>query len=158
MEYDDRIVRQLLKCVVVDSKEQITVIFKGGLKSVQPLTKWQRLTAAPNLESSRFFVRGQILPPKRRKNLFYSPTTNKVRTNTYFFSGGFAVKCSLWSATEKRRLGSDSETALFCYLHIRFLLFLLLQWLQKGTGGYTNSLFPLHCPPLCNRGRFFSQC
>ena len=24
---------------VVDSKEQITVIFKGGLKSVQPLTK-----------------------------------------------------------------------------------------------------------------------
>ena len=39
MEYDDRIVRQLLECVVVDSKEQITVIFKGGLKSVQPLTK-----------------------------------------------------------------------------------------------------------------------
>ena len=39
MEYDDQIVRQLLECVVVDSKEQITVIFKGGLKSVQPLTK-----------------------------------------------------------------------------------------------------------------------
>ena len=39
MEYDDRIVRQLLECVVVDSKEQITVIFKGGLKSVQPLTE-----------------------------------------------------------------------------------------------------------------------
>ena len=39
MEYDDRIVRQLLECVVVDSKEQITVIFKGGLKSVQSLTK-----------------------------------------------------------------------------------------------------------------------
>ena len=38
MEYDDQIVRQLLECVVVDSKEQITVIFKGGLKSVQPLT------------------------------------------------------------------------------------------------------------------------
>ena len=32
MEYDDQIVRQLLECVVVDSKEQITVIFKGGLK------------------------------------------------------------------------------------------------------------------------------
>ena len=30
---------QLLECVVVDSKEQITVIFKGGLKSVQPLTE-----------------------------------------------------------------------------------------------------------------------
>ena len=39
MEYDDQIVRQLLECVVVDSKEQITVIFKGGLKSVQPLTE-----------------------------------------------------------------------------------------------------------------------
>lgn len=39
MEYDDRIVRQLLECIVVDSKEQITVIFKGGLKSVQPLNE-----------------------------------------------------------------------------------------------------------------------
>lgn len=39
MEYDNQIVRQLLECVVVDSKEQITVIFKGGLKSVQPLTE-----------------------------------------------------------------------------------------------------------------------
>ena len=38
MEYDDQIVRQLLECVVVDSKEQITVIFKGGMKVVQPLT------------------------------------------------------------------------------------------------------------------------
>ena len=38
MEYDDQIVRQLLECIVVDSKEQITVIFKGGLKVVQPLT------------------------------------------------------------------------------------------------------------------------
>lgn len=39
MEYDDQIVRQLLECIVVDSKEQITVIFKGGLKSVQPLNE-----------------------------------------------------------------------------------------------------------------------
>lgn len=39
MEYDDQIVRQLLECIVVDSKERITVIFKGGLKSVQPLTE-----------------------------------------------------------------------------------------------------------------------
>ena len=60
MEYDDQIVRQLLECIVVDSKEQVTVIFKGGLKSVQPLTEWQRLTSALNLESSRFFVRVQI--------------------------------------------------------------------------------------------------
>lgn len=39
MEYDDQIVRQLLECVVVDSKEQITIIFKGGLKSVKPLNE-----------------------------------------------------------------------------------------------------------------------
>lgn len=37
MEYDDRIVRQLLECVVADSKEQITLIFKGGVKVEQPL-------------------------------------------------------------------------------------------------------------------------
>ena len=68
---------------------------QGRQRASSPAPKRQRLTAAPNLESSRFFVREQILPPKRRKNLFYSPTTNKVRTNTHFFSGGFAVKCSL---------------------------------------------------------------
>ena len=39
MEYDDRIVRQLPECVVVDSKEQITVILKGGIEVVQPLTE-----------------------------------------------------------------------------------------------------------------------
>ena len=39
MEYNDQIVRQLLEFIVVDSKEQVTVIFKGGLKSVQPLTE-----------------------------------------------------------------------------------------------------------------------
>ena len=32
MEYDDQMVRQILECVTVDSKEQITVIFIGGLK------------------------------------------------------------------------------------------------------------------------------
>lgn len=37
MEYDDQIVRQLLECITVDSKEQITVIFEGGLKVVQSL-------------------------------------------------------------------------------------------------------------------------
>ena len=44
-----------------------------------------------------------------------SSPPNRYWTNTYFFSGGFAVKCSLWSTTEKRRLGSDPETALFLY-------------------------------------------
>lgn len=37
MEYDEQIVRQLLECITVDSKEQITVIFVGGLKVMQPL-------------------------------------------------------------------------------------------------------------------------
>ena len=37
MEYDEQIVRQLLECITVHSKEQITVIFVGGLKVVQPL-------------------------------------------------------------------------------------------------------------------------
>lgn len=30
---------ELKRYIVVDSKEQVTVIFKGGLKSVQPLTE-----------------------------------------------------------------------------------------------------------------------
>ena len=37
MEYDDQMVRQILECVTVDSKEQITVIFIGGLKITQSL-------------------------------------------------------------------------------------------------------------------------
>lgn len=37
----------------------------------------------------------QIPPKKPQKYLFHVPRTNKVRTNTYFFIGGFAVKCSL---------------------------------------------------------------
>ena len=37
MEYDDQMVRQILECVTVDSKEQITVIFIGGLKIKQSL-------------------------------------------------------------------------------------------------------------------------
>lgn len=32
MEYDDRIVRQILECVVVESKESIKVVFVGGLE------------------------------------------------------------------------------------------------------------------------------
>ncbi len=30
MEYDDKLVRQLLECVVVESKEKIKVVFIGG--------------------------------------------------------------------------------------------------------------------------------
>ena len=37
MEYDDQMVGQILECVTVDSKEQITVIFIGGLKIKQSL-------------------------------------------------------------------------------------------------------------------------
>ena len=46
-----------------------------------------RMTAAHrcplNPESSRFFVREQILPPKRRKNLFYSPPTDKAENEPF---------------------------------------------------------------------------
>lgn len=37
LEYDDQMVRQILECVKVDSKEQITVIFVGGLEITQSL-------------------------------------------------------------------------------------------------------------------------
>lgn len=35
MEYDDRLVRQVLKCVVVESKDKIKVIFVGGVEVEQ---------------------------------------------------------------------------------------------------------------------------
>ncbi|WP_255202598.1 hypothetical protein [Acutalibacter muris] len=35
IEYDDRLVRQVLECVVVESKEKIKVIFAGGLEVEQ---------------------------------------------------------------------------------------------------------------------------
>lgn len=37
MIYDDEVVRQLIECVVVESKDQIKVIFRGGLQVEQPL-------------------------------------------------------------------------------------------------------------------------
>lgn len=37
MEYDDRIVRQILECVVVESKETIKVVFVGGLEVKEQL-------------------------------------------------------------------------------------------------------------------------
>ena len=30
MEYDDKLVRQIIECVVVESKEKIKVVFIGG--------------------------------------------------------------------------------------------------------------------------------
>lgn len=38
MEYDDRIVRQILECVVVESKEEIKVVFIGGMEVRKQLT------------------------------------------------------------------------------------------------------------------------
>ena len=32
MEYDDRLVRQIIECVVVESKEEIKVVFIGGME------------------------------------------------------------------------------------------------------------------------------
>ncbi len=37
MEYDDRLVRQIIECVVVESKEQIKVVFIGGLEIIEQL-------------------------------------------------------------------------------------------------------------------------
>ena len=37
MEYDDRLVRQVLECIVVESKEKIKVIFVGGLEVEQAI-------------------------------------------------------------------------------------------------------------------------
>ncbi len=37
MEYDDRLVRQVLECVVVESKERIKVVFVGGLEVEQDI-------------------------------------------------------------------------------------------------------------------------
>lgn len=37
LTYDDQIVRQILECVVVESKEQIKVVFVGGLEVTQRL-------------------------------------------------------------------------------------------------------------------------
>ena len=39
MEYDDRLVRQILECVVVESKERIKVVFIGGLEITETLIK-----------------------------------------------------------------------------------------------------------------------
>ena len=32
--YDDQIVREILKCVIVESKDRIKVVFKGGVEMV----------------------------------------------------------------------------------------------------------------------------
>ena len=37
MAYDDQIVRQILECVIVESKEQIKVVFIGGLEVTESL-------------------------------------------------------------------------------------------------------------------------
>lgn len=37
MEYDNQIVRQLLECVVLESKEKIKVIFSGGMEVEEEL-------------------------------------------------------------------------------------------------------------------------
>ena len=37
MTYDDEVVRQLIDCVVVESKDRIKVVFCGGLQVEQPL-------------------------------------------------------------------------------------------------------------------------
>lgn len=37
LTYDDQIIRQILECVIVESKEQIKVVFVGGLEATEQL-------------------------------------------------------------------------------------------------------------------------
>ncbi len=37
LTYDDQIIRQILECVIVESKEKINVVFVGGLKVTEQL-------------------------------------------------------------------------------------------------------------------------
>ena len=37
MTYDDQIIRQILECVIVESKEKIKVVFVGGLEVTEQL-------------------------------------------------------------------------------------------------------------------------
>ncbi len=37
LTYDDQIIRQILECVIVESKEQIKVVFIGGMEVTEPL-------------------------------------------------------------------------------------------------------------------------
>lgn len=41
IQYDDKIIRQIIECVVVESKERIKVVFLGGLTVTEQLTKIQ---------------------------------------------------------------------------------------------------------------------
>ena len=37
LTYDDQLIRQILECVIVESKEKIKMVFVGGLELIQPL-------------------------------------------------------------------------------------------------------------------------
>ena len=37
LNYDDQIIRQILECVIVESKKQIKVVFISGTEVIQPL-------------------------------------------------------------------------------------------------------------------------
>ena len=39
-QYDDRIIRQMIECVVVESKKEIKVIFIGRLETTERLSEW----------------------------------------------------------------------------------------------------------------------
>ena len=50
---------------------------------------------------------------RTRVHLFCSPLTNKYWMNTYFFSGGLAVRCVLWYLLQKHRF--DFSNRCFCF-------------------------------------------
>ncbi|MBP3494595.1 MAG: recombinase family protein [Clostridia bacterium] len=74
MEYDDRLVRRILECVVVESKERIKVVFIGGLEITETLCEKKTQAATEQQDETH----SSSNPYKNdEKYLFCRPYTNK---------------------------------------------------------------------------------
>ena len=85
MDYDDRLVRQILECVVVESKERIKVIFIGGLEITETLCEKKQQVATDQQDETH----GSSNPYKNdEKYLFCRPYTenDKFRQKLVVFS------------------------------------------------------------------------
>ena len=72
MDYDDRLVRQILECVVVESKERIKVVFIGGLEITETLCEKKQQVATEQQDETH----GSSNPYKNdEKYLFCRPFT-----------------------------------------------------------------------------------
>lgn len=61
LTYDDQILRQILECVIIESKERIKVVFIGGLEVEQP---------PPNMNTQEIFGEGSSLHTEMPKISF----------------------------------------------------------------------------------------